>query len=302
MPTAAEDVTAVVLNWKDTERTTRCIASLLGPGGPGEVILVDNESEGLLRGLADRFPPGRVRLIESCQNLGFAAGINIGLAARRPGTRYMLVINNDAELLPGCLPALLVAACQDPRAGLFAPVVLNSDGSVQSAGERFWPLAASVRAVRPGYHPDYLTFACVLVPVSTLEQIGMLDEGFFMYWEDVEYGMRCRRQGLRLVVVPDALVRHELSASHGKASRWIDLYSMMGLAVLARRMGGTAYAGLGWRLLLRLGKRLAQGDLAACRFVLRGLALGMFPPHPVGHIGVNRLRNSPVPSAGTGAA
>jgi GT2 family glycosyltransferase len=288
----SEAVSAIVLNWQDAERTSRCVDSLLADGGLDEVILVDNQSQGLLRPLAAKHPE-HVRLVESATNLGFSAGINAGISSRSISAAYLLIINNDAELLPGCLPALLEAVARSgPGTGLFAPVIVNENNTVQSAGEQFDPRNFSVRATGPGERIDFLTFACVLLPVATVEQVGLLDEGFFMYWEDVEYGLRCRRHGLELRIIPEATVKHELSASHAKASNWISLYSAMGLVVLARRLGGVAYAGMLWRLSLRLGKRLLNADLKSCRYILHGARLGLSNRQPLAHAAVDSVRTA----------
>ncbi|TJY72364.1 glycosyltransferase family 2 protein [Arthrobacter sp. CAU 1506] len=284
-------VTAVVLNWKDPVGTSRCVESLLTPGGPGQVIVVDNESSGSLRQFAAAHT-GRVQLIESRKNLGFAAGVNLGINSRSPGTRYLLLMNNDAELAPGCLDLLIRHAVRRPEAGIIAPVIRFPDGRLQSAGHRFRPTTGSVLPLAAGSIADFATFACVLLPIDVLHRVGTLDEGFFMYWEDVEYCLRCRRFGLETHIVPDATVLHRLSASHGRAGGWIDAYSMMGLAVLARRLGGTAYCGLAWRAMLRLGVRVLRGEWAASRWVMRGLKLGLAAGSGSGHAAVDELRSA----------
>ncbi|MDR6117559.1 GT2 family glycosyltransferase [Aeromicrobium sp. SORGH_AS981] len=250
-------IDALLLNWHDEERTTEAINRLLDEELVRNVIVVDNESSGRLR---PQVRP-RVGLIEQAENRGFAGGINPGLrSSLERGVDAVLVINTDAYLLPGALERLRdafeVTRSDGVPVGLIAPRVMNTDGSPQSTGGSFNPWFASTddlssRAI------DYLTWACVLVPSTSLERIGLLDESFFMYWEDVDYGLRVLDGGLHLLTVPDAIAVHEKSVSHSKAGGVIDRYSARGLTVLClKRRGPALWFGLPFRVAGRLLIRL----------------------------------------------
>jgi GT2 family glycosyltransferase len=216
----------------------------------------------------------RVGLIEQQANLGFSRGVNIGMrAALKSDAEAVLVINNDAVVVPGCVDVLVRAWQARPSVGLFAPLVLNTDGSEQSTGGVFRPGRGSVVELseRP---PNYLTWACVLVPRSTLETIGLLDERFFMYWEDVDFGLRLGDAGLAVEVVPQAAVLHARSVSHSRAGAKIDRYSMHGLTLLSLKRGGrAAWIGLPIRFAGRVVSRL--GSRAHVRAVLLGALDGV---------------------------
>ncbi|WP_083868016.1 glycosyltransferase family 2 protein [Microbacterium sp. B24] len=260
---------AVVLNWKDPESTLVCVSSLLAEPAIERVVVVDNESDGSLGAIQS----DRVLVVEHAENLGFSRGVNSGIrAALDAGADWVLAINNDAVLQPGTSNALGRAMSANPRAGIVGPRVLNPDGSPQSTGGQFRALSAGTRD-KGATHVDYFTWACVLVPRSTFELVGLLSEDFFMYWEDVEFGLRVKDAGLALVAAPDVTVVHELSKSHGKAGVRIDRYSAHGLTLLCLTRGGTARAvGLPYRLARRILGRIGRPE--RLRAVLMGVSDG----------------------------
>ncbi|RZI95829.1 MAG: glycosyltransferase family 2 protein [Microbacterium sp.] len=269
----APHVIAVVLNWRDAPSTAVCVASLLAEDGVASVVLVDNESTGELRALAG----DRVTLIEQPDNLGFSRGVNVGLRhALSLGADAALVINNDATLEPHAFAAM-VDAWQEHggRAGLIAPIVRYADGTLQSSGGRVRGIDAATDDLVGAARANYLTWACVLVPRATLEEVGLLDERFFMYWEDVDYGLRVLDAGRELVVAEHATVIHEKSKSHARAGVAIEKYSARGLVILARTHRGTLlYSGLPVRTAARVLKRIIQGRPAHARAVVEGVIEG----------------------------
>lgn len=275
---------AVVLNWKDTRGTTSCIQSLLEIFDPSNIVVVDNESTGDLKArVKQRFPIGIV-VIENKENRGFAAGVNLGIRfAKAAGYRYVLALNNDVvferrEILP-----LFDSARWSGDLGLIAPVIRNLDGSVQSAGSMVSAFTMSVTEISEVgtlVRPDFLTWACVLVRVSVFDVVGLLDERFFMYWEDVDFGLRCRRAGYDLAVVQDASIRHTRSTSHTMAGGRIDRYQALGTVVMARKYGSQWIAGSVVRLGARLIKRVAARRLRNVVQVAIGAWQGLFMKGP----------------------
>lgn len=262
-------LTAVVLNWKDPESTGQCVESLLRDQWIDSIVVVDNETEGKLRALRS----DRVTVVEHSDNLGFSRGVNSGIrTALADGADWVLAINNDAILTSGAGAALVSAATSHEGAGILAPRVANPDGSDQSTGGQFNPVTAGTRD-KNNSRIDYFTWACVLVPSTTFERVGLLSEDYFMYWEDVDFGLRVRDAGLTLVAVNDAVVVHELSKSHRRAGVRIDRYSAHGLTLLCLSRGGAARAvGLPYRLSRRLLARLTRPE--RFRAVLSGIRDG----------------------------
>lgn len=266
-------VIAVVLNWRDAVSTRSCVESLLREEGVSSIVVVDNESTGELRTLV----APRVALVEEAENLGFSRGVNIGIReALTRGADAVLVINNDAIVEPRAVAELVNAwQARGSDAGIIAPIVRNPDGTVQSSGCKLRAFDATTSDNAGPAKANYLTWACVLVPRSTTDVVGLLDERFFMYWEDVDYGLRVRDAGLELVLAERASVVHEKSSSHSAAGVKIDQYGARGLVILARTRGGLLlFVGLPLRVLARVAKRILSGRPRHAVATLRGVVDG----------------------------
>jgi N-acetylglucosaminyl-diphospho-decaprenol L-rhamnosyltransferase len=267
----APHVVAVVLNWHDTARTETCARTLLEEEAIGSVVLVDNETSGELRKLRGE----RVEIVEHRENLGFARGVNSGIRlALSAGADAVLAINSDVTFAAGELARLVDGwlECGDST-GVVAPLILNEDGSVQSRGGRFRALTGATHDLAASRDLDFITWACVLVPRATFESVGLLDERFFMYWEDVDFGLRVKDSGRRLRIMTHVEVAHAKSVSHGRAGAKIDQYSARGLVLLSLKRGGAAkWLGMPIRLTARLAVRWRRRDRLVA--VVRGAADG----------------------------
>jgi GT2 family glycosyltransferase len=216
-------VSAVVVNWNGLHHIGPCLESLLAQTWPAlEIIVVDNGSTDTSRELVRERFRGRVVLLESPVNLGFAAGNNLGIRAAKG--RYVALLNNDAVAHPGWIAALVAAAQADPRVGMCASkvLVLGREGIIDSAGLLLFP--DGIGRGRGRLEPDGETYARpddVLVPSACaalycramLDEIGLFDEDFFAYCEDTDLGLRGRLAGWRCRYVPDAVVHHAYSRS-----------------------------------------------------------------------------------------
>lgn len=227
------DVVVSIINFRTGDMTLQCVRSVLDDiaGLNGLVVVVDNLSgDGSAEQIEDWIaaqPEGTpVRLVRSATNSGFSGGHNQGIAAA--GAAFYLVLNSDAILCPGLLRALLEAARAEPDIGLFAPVIEYEDGGVQDSCFRFpSPAGELVRAARSsvvtrafrhrevslGPEPapgdiEWASFACILLRGEMVRAIGPMDEGYFLYYEDVEYCLRARRAGWRIRQVPGARAVH----------------------------------------------------------------------------------------------
>jgi GT2 family glycosyltransferase len=225
-------VSAVVVSYNTRDDVLRCLGSLERDAGmPLEVLVVDNGSEDdSVDAVRREFPS--VLLLDNGENLGFARAANRGLrAARAP---YALILNSDAEVLPGALEAMVSILDERPGVGAVGPRTLGSDGTPQvSFGPALGPLAEwrqrrlvrGVRNRRPETlreveqrgrsesEPDWVSGACLLARREALEAVGLFDEGFFLYEEDVDLCLRLRRAGWRIVYTPAATVVHHLGRS-----------------------------------------------------------------------------------------
>jgi GT2 family glycosyltransferase len=251
-------VALVVLAWNGREDTLACLESAESlEWDELTTIVVDNGStDGVCEAVRDRFP--HVLVIRSERNLGFAGGNNLGLrAAYEAGADYVLILNNDTAIDPAAVRELVDEAERRPDAGLLCPLIYYMDPPdvIWFAGARFDP-----RRGHNGRHTGYkerdegqyygvreigrATGAAMLVPRAVLDDVGFLDERLFLHVEDVEWSLRIRQAGYRILLVPSARVWHRVSvATGGEHSPAIAYYATRNtLAVSARHapLGGVA--------------------------------------------------------------
>jgi hypothetical protein len=191
--------------------------------------VVDNGStDGSLEYLARRWP--RVVALDAGANLGFSGGNNVGIRdALAAGAEYVLLLNNDAELLPGAVAELLGALHEaGPAVWAAAPKILyrGRPEIIWSAGGRFdWWRGLSLdrgwnERDRGQYdRAELMEFGnacCLLVRADVFEAVGFLDDGYFMYFEDSEFAARAGRSGARVAYRPAARVLHDVQGSSGR--------------------------------------------------------------------------------------
>jgi GT2 family glycosyltransferase len=235
MSGSSATIAAVVLNYRTAGLTLQCLESLAGERGrvPGlSAIVVDNASgdgsdQTIAAGIAARGWNDWARLIRAPANRGFAAGNNLGAAAAADAD-LLLLLNSDTIVRPGAVAALAEALAARPDVGLVSPRLEWPDGTPQESCFRFLrPPTELVRAAATGpisrllarhvpampvsetpLEPDWTSFACVLVRRALYEALGGLDEGYFMYYEDVDFCRRARAAGARVLHWPAARVVH----------------------------------------------------------------------------------------------
>lgn len=265
---------AVVLTWRDRAQTAACVAQLLRNDHVARVVVVDNEADGTIRDAIPSDP--RVDFHELSSNTGFAVGVNAGMREllADPAVDQLLIVNNDAVLRPADLDLLRAALAEDSRLGAVGPRIVTPEGQEFSAGGVLNRLTWGIRQPRRGEQPDFLTWACVLVRRETFEEAGLLDERFFMYWEDVEYGLRLREHGIAFAEVPAARLTHAVSSSHSRAGSRILAYSSQAFRhFLALHGGRTRVTGFA-RLAAKTMFTAARGDLRGAKYVVEGWRLG----------------------------
>jgi len=219
----------VIVSWNVRTLLRNCLLSVRESleqmaGDSVEVVVVDNAShDGTVDMLREQFP--WARLIENDVNRGFAQANNLGI--RQSNGRYVLLLNPDTELCPGALPSLLTFMKNRPSAGAAGAHLLNPDHSLQVSCSRFptllnefWRLlhldvftdlarysketwlAATPQAV------DVVKGAALLVRRDVVERVGLLDEGYFMYTEEVDWCRQIKDAGWEIYWVPTARVIH----------------------------------------------------------------------------------------------
>ena len=175
----------------------------------------------------------RFKLIESKANLGYAGGNNLGIKyALENGADYVFILNPDTTVRNNFLTKLVAAADKNPRAGIIGAAIDEGD-EVIYCGEIKWlkpelehsllqttnPEKASGPRGLTGYKlqtNQYIPGAAMLIRKKVFEKIGMLDERYFLYFEDADFCVRARRAGFKLIVAPGAVVYHNPSSSTSK--------------------------------------------------------------------------------------
>jgi hypothetical protein len=219
--------TIVIVSYNCRQALQTCLLTLTSAGDPPPILVVDNGStDGTTEMIARDFPT--VQLIQNTENHGFAAACNQGI--RAGASDFILLLNPDTMLRPATLQKLMDTMRAQPTIGACGPRVLNTDGSLQPSCRRFPTLGAIVcdelglgrlfphsrfaKYRMNGWEHDktrdvdQLMGSCLLLRRTMLEHIGLLDEQFFLYFEDVDLCLRLWRTGWRVVFVADLTVTH----------------------------------------------------------------------------------------------
>ncbi|MGB4943423.1 MAG: glycosyltransferase family 2 protein [Candidatus Moraniibacteriota bacterium] len=224
-------VAIIVLNYRGERVLSRCLASLELAIGPADHVLVaDNGHEDtLLSTLRSRFP--WIETISTESNRGFAAGMNLGIQRQIGQRQYdaYWLLNNDASITPDTLNQLKQALREKGGHAVFSPVIYQEHtGTPWYAGGRidYFRMRTvherSLSSAHDPYETDFLTGCALFVPREVIASIGLLDERYFLYYEDAAYSLRARRAGFRLWVVPQATVYHsEESRSNPAKTYWL---------------------------------------------------------------------------------
>ncbi len=221
------DLSIVIVSYNARADLERCLQSLRAapPRASHEIIVVDNASTDGSAEAAEGF--AGVRVIRSPGNAGFAAANNIGIRASAGAA--LLLLNSDTIVPPGALDALLTTLLAHPDVAVVGPRLVDGQGRAElSFGPMISPVnewtqrrlmrrlaagdPAAVRQVEEmtgrEQRPDWVTGACLMVRRSDAEAVGLLDERFFMYTEDVDFCASIRRRGRQILFTPSVEVTH----------------------------------------------------------------------------------------------
>jgi GT2 family glycosyltransferase len=220
-----DSLSIIIVHYDTSGLLRQCLSSLCDL--PFEIIVLDNASpDQSVRQLPDEFP--RVRFVLNEENVGFARACNQGI--RIGQTEYCMLLNPDAIIDGASLQGLVEYMEGHPEAGVMAPRLVYADGSLQLSVRRFPTLRAILlRILRldrlfpgsvdrylmrdwdhgEGREVDWVMGACMLLRREALEGLGLLDEGFFMYYEDIDLCYRMGKQGWKVRYEPGIVVRHE---------------------------------------------------------------------------------------------
>lgn len=227
MCAASPDLSIILVSWNTRDLLLSCIESLADSIGTlsADIWVVDNgSSDGSVETVRARF--SAVQIIVNEHNVGFAAANN--QAMRASSGRYVLLLNSDTIACPGSIERLVRFADATPRAGLVGGLLLNPDGSFQYSFSDFPSLASELLSATglgerlvnrrfPSYSPrqsqsprqvEVVPGACMLARRAACDQVGLMDEGYFMYSEEPDWCLRMQRAGWEIWYTPEAPILH----------------------------------------------------------------------------------------------
>ncbi|MDZ7339509.1 MAG: glycosyltransferase family 2 protein [candidate division KSB1 bacterium] len=230
-------VAIIILNWNNPDDTLACLRSVMAldyPTDRWQVIVVDNGStDDSVARIRAAYPD--VLLIETGANLGYAEGNNVGIRyALQTHPDHILILNNDTEVRPDFLSRLVEEAESDPSIGVVGPKMyfLNPPDMVFAAGSLvkwaegtldhrgIWKRESDCGPLYANSPEDvdFIVGCGVLFRREVLEEIGLLDNRYYLNFEDVDICIRAQRAGYRVRYTPHAVLYHKVSATLGQAS------------------------------------------------------------------------------------
>jgi N-acetylglucosaminyl-diphospho-decaprenol L-rhamnosyltransferase len=249
----------VIVTYNSLAEIDACLASLSAhpPSLEHETLVVDNASpDGTAMAVRQRWP--RVRVVDAGANLGFAGACNIGI--RQTSGEFVLLLNPDTLVPTGALGALVAYLEARPDAAVVGPRLVDTSGRAElSFGAMIGPLTAlrqkllvtgSARGVplvsayvsyltRRARDVDWVSGACLLVRRADAQAVGLLDERYFMYTEDVDFCAAIRARGRRVLFTPEAQVVHLRGRSVASSPRVVEAaYRRSQLAFYAKYHAG----------------------------------------------------------------
>jgi len=232
------DISIIIVNWNTKEILLDCLKSLTKQdiSYKNEIIVVDNGStDGSQTAVRTLFP--EIQIIENNENLGFAKANNIGIL--KSCGRYVCLVNSDVIVMENCLQHLITFMDSNLNIGISGPKVLNPDLTIQISCRIFpslWNNLSSALGLDntfknvPFFSAEHMNFfdhksirkveclvgCCLMIRKAALEQVGLFDEQFFIYSEEIDLCKRFLNAGWEIVFYPDASIIHYHGASSGK--------------------------------------------------------------------------------------
>lgn len=231
---AVPEVAIIIVAYNSAAHLSKLLPSLPGPPEVYEVIVVDNASSDMSAAVV-REASRQVLLVEESENVGFARAVNLG--CRLAQAEYILLLNPDTIVQQGAIEALLDFARANPAHGVYGGRTVNAEGRFDPRSAwglpSIWGLLCFATGLSTlfsgsrwfdpesiahwnGYGPlevGFVSGGFLLVHRSVWERLGGLDERYFLYGEDADFGYRARKAGYRPVITPNAVIVHEVGGS-----------------------------------------------------------------------------------------
>ncbi|QDU10959.1 glycosyltransferase family 2 protein [Gimesia aquarii] len=286
-------VGVIIVNYNSGNKLLLCVESLLSVESELHIVIVDNAStdQSLAKLNSTISNDSRVQLIQNQENLGFAVACNMG--ARLARGDYLLYLNPDCKIHKEAISKLLNCLANDSKIGMAGGHLLNSDGSEQIGGRRAVPTPwrSLVRVFHLSFlsnryprlfsdfnlhlqplpnHPievEAISGACMMVSRTAYEDVGGLDEGYFLHCEDLDWCMSFRKKGWKVKFVPAAKISHFQGACSRSRRVFVEWYKHKGMMRFYQKHFRHQYPGIiMWFVVLGVWIRFG---LLACYFSVR---------------------------------
>lgn len=246
-------VAIIILNWNGLDNTLDCLNSLRNLAYSNyEVVVIDNAStDGSEEVISRKFPEHN--LIHNSKNLGFAEGNNVGMRwALEQDFKYILLLNHDTTVDPSFLNELLEVSESDPQIGIVGPRIVY-----YSNPQRFWSIGGFINRktgrpfhIRPSVRQiqdqntnirevDWVSGCCLLAKTIVMRKTGLLDSDFFVGTEDVDWCIRAKKMGYKIVYVHNSIVKHKkaMRPFQRKYSHIQHYYTLRNLLIFIEKHG-----------------------------------------------------------------
>lgn len=253
------DLTISIINYKTKQLTANCIQSILNKKWKVsyKIIVIDNASgDGSVELFKKNFKG--IEIIESNKNLGFAGGHN--LALKKIQSRYVLILNSDTEVLDKVLDKIVDFMDHNPKCGISSCKVLDFDGKLQpNGGDLPFGLALFVwlfnleflgiesstfhrqdkRYYETAHKVGWVSGNFMMIREEVLKKVGVLNDSYFMYFEDADYCYRVSKKGYDVMINPQVSIKHLSGGSldHPKLRQWTGEFK--GLIIFYTELFGT---------------------------------------------------------------
>ncbi|MDQ3008195.1 MAG: glycosyltransferase family 2 protein [bacterium] len=248
-----DHISIIIVHYNTPKETKECLESLAVMKTQGmscSVVIVDNASMKPFD-LPQKFTPKMFEVVRSESNLGFTGGNNLGIsyALEKYNSDYVLLLNSDTTVEPNFLQQLYKASQASPHQGVICPAIYFSKGreffgpsyTAEEKGNVFWYAGGSIdwqnvlcfhrgvdevdrNHVNLQTKSDFATGCCMLIKREVLEKIGLLDERFFLYLEDVDFSVRAMKHGYEIGFAPESKIWHKNAGSSGGAGSPLQQY------------------------------------------------------------------------------
>lgn len=231
----SSEIAVILVNYNGTNDTIECVKSIMNSEEPADVFVVDNDSSESQRIQLHKALEDLCVIIDAPSNLGFSGGNNLGITkAVELGYKYCLILNNDTIVSKECI-GILKRECRANR--IVAPKIYNyykkdilwaAGGFISKVTGKGKDIGEGTKDPDPGdtvlKKCSFLSGCCLMIPVSAFEKTGLFEQEYFLYYEDVDFSLKARKNEIDLLYVPSAIIWHKDSGTSGKKSKITEYY------------------------------------------------------------------------------